>query len=78
MSTNIGGPGSSVIIATDYELDCPGIESRWGEVSAIVQTGPGVHPAFCKMGTWSFPGVKSSRGVMLTSHHILMPLVKKV
>jgi hypothetical protein len=25
-----GGPGSSVGIATRYELDGPGIESRWG------------------------------------------------
>jgi hypothetical protein len=25
-----GGPGSSVGIATDYGLDDPGIESRWG------------------------------------------------
>jgi hypothetical protein len=24
------GPGSPVGIATDYGLDCPGIESRWG------------------------------------------------
>jgi hypothetical protein len=27
-----GGPGSSVGIATDYGLDFPGIESRWGEI----------------------------------------------
>ena len=27
---NIGGPGSSVGIATGYGLDGPGIESRWG------------------------------------------------
>jgi hypothetical protein len=27
---NNGGPGSSVGIATDYGLDGPGIESRWG------------------------------------------------
>ena len=26
------GPGSSVCIATDYGLDDPGIESRWGEI----------------------------------------------
>ena len=26
------GPGSSVRIATDYGLDCPVIESRWGEI----------------------------------------------
>jgi len=27
---SIDGPGSSVGIATDYGLDGPGIESRWG------------------------------------------------
>jgi hypothetical protein len=27
---NVSGPGSSVGIATDYGLDGPGIESRWG------------------------------------------------
>jgi hypothetical protein len=26
------GPGSSVGITTGYGLDCPGIESRWGEI----------------------------------------------
>ena len=26
------GPGRSVGIATDYGLDGPGIESRWGEI----------------------------------------------
>ena len=26
------GPGSSVGIATEYGLDGPGIESRWGEI----------------------------------------------
>ena len=34
--------------------------------SAPVQTGPGAHPASCTMGTGSFPGVKSGRGVTLT------------
>ena len=28
----IKGPGSSVGIATDYGLDGPGIEPRWGEI----------------------------------------------
>jgi hypothetical protein len=28
----IWGPGSSVGIETDYGLDGPGIESRWGEI----------------------------------------------
>jgi hypothetical protein len=58
------GPGSSVGIATDYGLEGPGIESRWGvRFSASVQTGSGAHPASCTMGTESFPKVKSGRGV---------------
>ena len=28
----LGGPSSIVDIATVYGLDCPGIESRWGEI----------------------------------------------
>ena len=67
------GPGSSVGIATAYGLDGPGIESRWGEIFTPVQTGPGAHPASCTMGTGSFPGVKSGRGVTLTTHSLLVP-----
>jgi len=44
---------------------------------ALVQTGPGAHPASCTMGTGSFPGVKSGRGVTLTPHLLLVPLVMK-
>ena len=36
--------------------------------SAPVPTGPGAHPTSCTMGTGSFPGVKSGRGVTLTPH----------
>ena len=36
--------------------------------SAPVQTGPRAHPASCTMGTGSFPGIKSGRGVTLTTH----------
>jgi len=50
------GPGISVVIATGYGLDGAGIESRRGaRFSAPVQTGPGAHPASCRMGTGSFP-----------------------
>ena len=67
------GPGSIVGIATGYGLDGPGIESRWGaRFSAPVQTGPGAHPASCTMGTGSFPGVRSGRGVTLTPHPLLV------
>ena len=55
------GPGSSVGIATDYGLDGPRIETRWGEIFRAVQTGPAAHPASCTMGTGSFPGVKCGR-----------------
>jgi len=72
------GSGSSVGIATDYGLDGPGIESRWGSrFSAPVETGPGAHPASCKVGNGSFPGVKSGRGVTLTAHPLLLPWLRK-
>jgi hypothetical protein len=70
-------PGSSVSIVTGYGLYGPGIESRWGaRLSAPVQTGPGAHPASCTMGTGSFPGVESGRGVTLTLHPLLLPRSK--
>ena len=54
------GQGSSVGIATGYGLDGPGIRSWWGSrFSALVQTGPGAHPASCTMGTGSFPGLEA-------------------
>ena len=45
--------------------------------SAPVQTVPGAHPASCTTGTGSFPRVKSGRGVTLTPHSLLVPLVMK-
>ena len=45
--------------------------------STPVQTGPEAHPASCTMGTRSFPGVKSSRGVTLTTHPLLVPWSRK-
>ena len=69
---------SSVGIATRYGLGGPGIESRWGSrFFAPVQTGPGAHPAYSTMGTGSFPGIKSGRGVELTIHPHLVPRLKK-
>ena len=45
--------------------------------SAPVQTGPGAHAASCKMGTVSFPGTKSGRGVTLIPHSLLLPWSRK-
>jgi len=50
------------------------VEARF---SAPVQTGPGAHPASCTIGTGIFLGVKSGRGVTLTPHRLLVPLVMK-
>ena len=49
-----------------------GIGSRWGRDIPPVQTGPRAHPASSKMGTGSFPGVKCGRGVLLTTHPLLV------
>jgi hypothetical protein len=52
------GPTSQL---SAYEsVDNPG----GGEIFTPVQTGPGAHPAFHKMGTGPFPGINSpGRGV---------------
>ena len=67
------GPGSSVSIVTEYLLDSPGIESRWGRDFPPVQTDRGAHPAYCTMGTGSFPGLTCGRGMLLTTHPLLVP-----
>jgi len=72
--TTCGGPGSVVGIATELRAGRPGdripVKARF---SAPVPTGPGAHPPSCTMGTGSFPGVKSGRGVTLTPHPLLVP-----
>ena len=49
------GRDISVGIATGYELDGSGIESRW-ERDFPHQIGPGAHPSSCTMSTQSFSG----------------------
>ena len=58
--TQTGGPRSSVGMATELRAGRSGIESRWGREFPPVQNGPGAHPASCKMGTGSFPGVQAA------------------
>jgi hypothetical protein len=65
-------PGSSVGIATGYGLDGPGIESRWGRDFPHLS-----RRAFFTMGTESFLGVNSGRGVTLTPHPLLVPWSRK-
>ena len=56
------GPGNSVGIATDYGLDGPGIETRWGRDAPDNETGPEAHPASCTIGTGSFSRGKERPG----------------
>jgi hypothetical protein len=48
----------------------------WARFSVPVQTVPGAHPASCTMGTGSFQGVESGRGVTLTTHLLLVSRCK--
>jgi hypothetical protein len=71
---------SSGSIVSDYGLDDRAIEVRSPagaenfSSSLCVQTGSGVHPASCPMGTGDHSlGVKRGRGVTLTTHPHLVP-----
>ena len=66
-------PGSSVGIVTEQGWTVRNRIPVGTRFSAPVQTGTGAHPASCKMGTGSFPGVKCGRGVLLTTHHLPVP-----
>ena len=69
----ICGPGDSVGIATELRAGRSGTECRRGRDFPPAQTGPGAHPASCKIGRGSFSGVKCGRGVLLTTHPLLVP-----
>ena len=47
------------------------------EIFHICPARPGAYPASCKMGTRSFLGVKSGRGVTLIPHPLLVPWSRK-
>jgi len=69
-SCGLSGPGNVVGIAAGRSGVRIPVGARF---SAPVQTGPGAHPASRTMGSGSFPGVKSGRGVTLTPHPLLVP-----
>ena len=59
-------------MATDWTVR--GSNSRGGwDFPHPSRPAQGAHPASCTMGTWSFPGVKSGRGLTLTHHPLLVP-----
>ena len=62
------GPVAQSVYRLSYGLEVPGSNLGGGLDFPPVQTGPGAHPASCKIGTGSFPGVKCGRGVGLTTY----------
>jgi hypothetical protein len=77
MNFKLRSPDSSVGIATRYGLEGPEIESRWGEIFRTypdLLRGP---PSLLYSGYRVFPGGKCGRGVMLTTHPLLVPRLRK-
>jgi hypothetical protein len=73
----LGSRHSVVGIATSYGLEGPGIESRWGEIFRIYPDRPRGPPSLLYNGYRVFPGGKGGRGVMLTTHPLLVPRLRK-
>jgi len=69
----IGGPGSSVGIATHYGLDGPGSNACGDENLRTCSGRPWGPPSLLYNGYRVFPGVKRGRGVLLTTHSLLVP-----
>ena len=74
---NKGSRDSVVSIATRYGLEGPGIESRWGEIFRTYPDRLRGPPSLLYNGYRVFPGGKDGRGVMLTTHPLLVPRLRK-
>jgi hypothetical protein len=68
---------SVVGIATLYGLEGPGIESRWGEIFRTYPDRLRGPPSLLYNGYRIFPGGKGGRSVMLTTHSLLVPRLRK-
>jgi hypothetical protein len=64
-------------IPTRYGLESPGIESRWGEIFHTYPDRLRGPPSLLYNGYRTFPGDKGGRGVMLTTHPLLVPRLRK-
>jgi hypothetical protein len=71
------GRDSSVGIATRYGLEGPRIESRWGEIFRTYPDRLWGPPSLLHNEHRVFLGGKGGRGVMLTTHPLLMPRLRK-
>jgi hypothetical protein len=71
------GPGSVVGIATGYELDGPGIKSRWGQIFRICPDRPWGPPSLLYNGYRVFPGGKKRPGRDADSSPTSSAVIKK-
>ena len=67
------GPGSSVGIATDYGLDGPGSNPGGDDIFRPSRPALGHTQPPVKWVPSLIPGVKCGRGVLLTTHPLLVP-----
>ena len=67
------GPGSSVGIATDYGLDGPGSNPGGDEIFRPSRPALGPTQSPVKWVPGLSRGVKCGRGVLLTTHPLLVP-----
>jgi hypothetical protein len=71
-----GSRDSAVGIATRYGLEGPGIESRWGEIFRTYPDRVRDPPSLLYDGYRVFPRGKGGRGVMMTTHPLLVPRLR--
>jgi len=72
-----GSRDGVVGIATRYGLEGPGIKSRWGESFRIYPDRLRGPPSLLYNGYRFFPRGKGGWGMMLTTHPLLVPRLRK-
>jgi hypothetical protein len=65
------------LLTTRYGLEGPGIESRWVEIFRTYPDQLRGPPSLLYNGYRVFPWGKGGRGVMLTTHPLLVPRLRK-
>jgi hypothetical protein len=76
-NTRLRSRDSSVSITTRYGLEGPGIESRCGEIFRTYPDRLRGLPSLLYNGYRVFPGGSGGRSVMLTTHPLLVPRLRK-